>query len=99
MLELLLMENFAQIQTSAASSEKLSLECPQSAGVPRLYDLVRPSSEPMRLAFFYALRDTLVASDLDQASRIAYGRDTRWRRLVTLKVYSAALYQIGFSWL
>ncbi|KOB66221.1 Structural maintenance of chromosomes protein, partial [Operophtera brumata] len=34
-------------------------------------------------AFYYALRDTLVASDLDQASRIAYGA-TRYR-VVTLK--------------
>lgn len=29
-------------------------------------------------AFYYALRETLVANDLDQASRIAYG-STRYR--------------------
>lgn len=37
----------------------------------------------MRPAFYYAIRDTLVANDLDQASRIAYGR-VRYR-VVTLK--------------
>jgi hypothetical protein len=38
------------------------------------------------VAFYYAMRDTVVAHDLDQASRIAYGQDPRWRRVVTLKV-------------
>ncbi|KAL6780915.1 SMC4 [Auxenochlorella protothecoides x Auxenochlorella symbiontica] len=55
---------------------------PESA--PRLYDLVRCGDERMRPAFFFALRDTLVAADLDQAARIAYGPDPRWRRVVTL---------------
>lgn len=41
--------------------------------VPRLYDLVRVQDEAVRTAFYYALRDTLVAEDLEQASRIAYG--------------------------
>ncbi len=55
-------------------------------GVPRLFDLVRCGDERLRVAFYYAMRDTVVAGDLEQASRIAYGGDGRWRRVVTLKV-------------
>jgi structural maintenance of chromosome 4 len=52
-------------------------------GVPRLFDLVRARDEPARLAFYFAMRDTLVAADLEQAARIAYSGDRRWRRVVT----------------
>ncbi|XP_018323917.1 structural maintenance of chromosomes protein 4 [Agrilus planipennis] len=41
--------------------------------VPRLYDLVRVQDERVKPAFYYALRDTLVTKDLEQATRIAYG--------------------------
>lgn len=41
--------------------------------VPRLYDLVHIEDERVKTAFYFALRDTLVAKDLEQASRIAYG--------------------------
>lgn len=51
--------------------------------VPRLYDLVRVNDDRVKTAFYFALRDTLVATDLDQASRIAYGRVRH--RVVTLK--------------
>lgn len=51
--------------------------------VPRLFDLIRVQDERVLPAFYYGLQDTLVAQDLDQASRIAYGR-TRYR-VVTLK--------------
>jgi chromosome segregation ATPase len=55
------------------------------AGVPRLFDLVSVSDPKLRLAFWYALRNTLVAADLDQASRIAYGcKDKRFSRVVTV---------------
>ncbi len=49
----------------------------------RLFDLVRPK-DPMYLpAFYFALRDTLVADDLDAATRIAY-QGSRRHRVVTL---------------
>jgi len=51
-------------------------------GVPRLFDLVRVKDECFLPVFYFALRDTLVADDLEQATRIAYGR-TR-HRVVTL---------------
>jgi hypothetical protein len=53
--------------------------------VPRLFDLVSVSDPKLRLAFWYALRNTLVAADLDQASRIAYGcKDKRFSRVLTV---------------
>lgn len=51
--------------------------------VPRLFDLIRVEDERVLPAFYYGLQDTLVAQDLDQATRIAYGR-SRYR-VVTLK--------------
>lgn len=50
--------------------------------VPRLFDLIKVADERIRPVFYYALQDTLVANDLDQAVRIAYGK-TRYR-VVTL---------------
>ena len=51
-------------------------------GVPRLFDLVKTKNEVFRPAFFSVLQNTLVAKDLEQANRIAYGA-RRWR-VVTL---------------
>ncbi|KAI9757041.1 MAG: hypothetical protein M4579_003610 [Chaenotheca gracillima] len=51
-------------------------------GVPRLFDLVKPQANQFRPAFFSVLQNTLVAKDLEQANRIAYGAK-RWR-VVTL---------------
>ncbi|KAI4137549.1 MAG: hypothetical protein L6R39_007220 [Caloplaca ligustica] len=50
--------------------------------VPRLFDLVKPKHDIFRPAFLSVLQNTLVAKDLEQANRIAYGA-RRWR-VVTL---------------
>ncbi|KAF9011348.1 RecF/RecN/SMC protein [Cyathus striatus] len=50
--------------------------------VPRLYDLIKPKEPRFAAAFYKAVADTLVANDLEQANRIAYGAK-RWR-VVTL---------------
>ncbi|CAH1763935.1 4678_t:CDS:10 [Entrophospora sp. SA101] len=50
--------------------------------VPRLFDLIRPKDQKFAPAFYSVLRDTLVAENLQQANRIAYGK-YRWR-VVTL---------------
>jgi len=50
--------------------------------VPRLFDLVRSKDDKFLPAFFSVLQNTLVAEDLEQANRIAYGAK-RWR-VVTL---------------
>ncbi|RZC39072.1 structural maintenance of chromosomes protein 4, partial [Asbolus verrucosus] len=51
--------------------------------VHRLFDLIQVQDEIVKTAFYFGLRDTLVANDLDQATRIAYG--ARRYRVVTLK--------------
>ena len=56
------------------------IETPE--GVPRLFDLVKPKDEIFPPAFFSVLQNTLVAKDLEQANRIAFGA-RRWR-VVTL---------------
>lgn len=49
---------------------------------PRLFDLINFKNNEVRPAFYFALRDTLVATDLTQGQKIAYG-NKRWR-VVTL---------------
>lgn len=49
---------------------------------PRLFDLIKPKDKRFLPAFYQALNDTLVASDLEQANRIAFGR--KRFRVVTL---------------
>ncbi|CAD6227695.1 GSCOCG00001375001-RA-CDS [Cotesia congregata] len=51
--------------------------------VPRLFDLIQVKDQRVKPAFYFALRNTLVAQDLEQATRIAYGE--RRYRVVTLK--------------
>ena len=56
------------------------IETPED--VPRLFDLIKAKHEKFRPAFYHSLQNTLVAKDLAQANRIAYGAK-RWR-VVTL---------------
>lgn len=51
--------------------------------VPRLFDLIKPKDPCFAPAFFKGVGNTLVANDLDQANRIAFGGQRRWR-VVTL---------------
>ncbi|CCL98907.1 uncharacterized protein FIBRA_00914 [Fibroporia radiculosa] len=51
--------------------------------VPRLFDLIKPKDPRFASAFFKGVANTLVANDLDQANRIAFGGQRRWR-VVTL---------------
>ncbi|XP_065224960.1 structural maintenance of chromosomes protein 4 isoform X2 [Planococcus citri] len=46
---------------------------------PRLFDLIRVQDERVIPAFYYALRDTLVADTIEQAKRIGYFYNTRHR--------------------
>uniref|UniRef100_A0AAR2KQI3 Structural maintenance of chromosomes protein n=1 Tax=Pygocentrus nattereri TaxID=42514 RepID=A0AAR2KQI3_PYGNA len=52
--------------------------------IPRLFDIVKVKDEAIRPAFYFALRDTLVAKDLEQATRVAFQKEKRWR-VVTLQ--------------
>ena len=42
------------------------------AGTQRLFDLVKVKDERFRSAFYFALRDTLVADSIDHAVKVAY---------------------------
>lgn len=63
-----------------AKRDMSTVDTPEN--VPRLFDLVKPKLDLLRPAFFHVLQNTLVADNLDQAERIAYGAK-RWR-VVTL---------------
>ena len=60
---LLLDQLAAPVSTPASTPES----------VPRLYDLVKPKDPQYASAFYAALRETLVATDLQQANRVAFG--------------------------
>lgn len=48
--------------------QKLKQKVSTPEGVPRLFDLVRVQDERMKLAFFAALGNTIVAKDIDQVA-------------------------------
>ena len=53
-------------------------------GVHRLFDLVKVKNPALKIAFYFGLRDTLVAKNLDQATKIAYKNGRAMWRVVTL---------------
>ncbi|KAI9511860.1 RecF/RecN/SMC N terminal domain-containing protein [Russula earlei] len=72
--------NFLVLEKIDETSGMRPIQTPEN--VPRLFDLVKPKESRFAHAFYKALRDTLVAQDLAQANRIAFGA-RRWR-VVTL---------------
>ncbi|KAF1740814.1 hypothetical protein MXB_4529, partial [Myxobolus squamalis] len=54
-----------------------SFKCP--LGSLRLFDLIKPSENSYSPAFYFALRDTLVAENIDEATKIAFSGKTRYR--------------------
>ncbi|XP_054159323.1 structural maintenance of chromosomes protein 4-like [Oppia nitens] len=80
---------FAKFMALDKISERL-YQIPESEdypeGVSRLFDLIRVNDERVRVAFYFGLRDTLVAKDLEQAHRISAPKNSNKRyRVVTLK--------------
>ncbi|EGW14560.1 hypothetical protein I79_020720, partial [Cricetulus griseus] len=74
---------FIGLDKMAVWAKKMTkIQTPENT--PRLFDLVKVNNEEIRQAFYFALRDTLVADNLDQATRVAYQKDRRWR-VVTLQ--------------
>lgn len=57
----------------------------QNTPLDRLVDLIEVKEERFRVAFYHALRDTLVANNLEIATKVAYSKQKRWK-VVTLKV-------------
>ncbi|XP_078438243.1 structural maintenance of chromosome 3 [Wolffia australiana] len=76
---------FMILEKQGDKSRRLKEKVKTPEEVPRLFDLVRADDEKSKLAFFSALGNTLVAKDLDQATRIAYSADPEFRRIVTLE--------------
>jgi len=55
------------------------------SGTDRLFDLVQIKNSIYRPAFYFALRNTLVASNLDTATKVAYAGKSAKHRVVTLE--------------
>lgn len=49
-------------------SPRLKEKVSTPEGVPRLYDLIKVRDERMKLAFYAALGNTVVAQDIDQVN-------------------------------
>lgn len=64
-------QNFAEKVNEAVSTPE---------GVHRLFDLVKAKSPELRVAFYFALKNTVVASDMDQAQRYVH---THFDRFLT----------------
>ena len=66
-------------QQALAENMRRSAGAATPEGVLRLVDLVNTKEERFRVAFYYALRDTVVCDDLSQANRVAFNNGRRWR--------------------
>ncbi|KAF1316465.1 Structural maintenance of chromosomes protein, partial [Globisporangium splendens] len=69
---------------SKCSQQFRPITGPSGQQAPRLFDLVQVSDQKFLPSFYFALRDTLVAKDLDEATAIAYQGNQCKYRVVTL---------------
>ncbi|XP_022149786.1 structural maintenance of chromosomes protein 4 [Momordica charantia] len=88
-VELLRKENlgvatFMILEKQVDHLPKMKAKVSTPEGVPRLFDLIKVQDDRMKLAFYAALGNTVVAKDLEQATRIAYGGNREFLRVVTL---------------
>lgn len=76
--------NFIALDQIGRSVEGMNRAIKVPENAPRLFDLISVKDEAVRPAFYLALKDTLVTSNLDVATSIAYeGSKVKWR-VVTL---------------
>jgi structural maintenance of chromosome 4 len=73
--------SFIPLDKQKKGAHDASVETPENA--PRLFDQIAPSSFAIPPALFLAVGNTLVAPDLETATRWAYDFSKRWR-VVTL---------------
>ncbi len=64
--------------------EAAAFAAAEKGAAPRLMDLIKPAEPRLAVAFYYGVRDTAVADDLDAASKIAYEGKSGRKRVVTL---------------
>ncbi|XP_057521763.1 structural maintenance of chromosomes protein 4-like [Amaranthus tricolor] len=76
---------FMILEKQERHSDQLKRKVVPPEGVPRLFDLIKVKDNRLKLAFYELMRNTVVAKDLEQASRIAYGQNKDFRRVVTLE--------------
>ncbi|KAF8079236.1 RecF/RecN/SMC N terminal domain-containing protein [Lyophyllum atratum] len=72
--------SFMVLEKLTQSSGMAKIATPEN--VPRLFDLIKPKDQRFAPAFFKAVGNTLVAENMEQANRIAFGA-RRWK-VVTL---------------
>ncbi|KAG5639651.1 hypothetical protein H0H81_008812 [Sphagnurus paluster] len=72
--------SFMVLEKLTHSSGMAKIATPEN--VPRLFDLIKPKDPRFAPAFYKAVGNTLVAENMEQANRIAYGA-RRWK-VVTL---------------
>jgi structural maintenance of chromosome 4 len=73
--------NFIPLDKMKKGAHDRAVETPE--GAPRLFDLISPSNFALTPALYLAVGNTLVAPDLETATRWAYDFRKRWR-VVTL---------------
>lgn len=73
--------SFVPLEKMKKGAHDRAVETPENA--PRLFDLISPANFQIAPALFLAVGNTLVAPDLETASRWAYEYGRRWR-VVTL---------------
>lgn len=65
--------NFLALEKTKGKWERMMQPIQTPDNVPRLYDLIEIPDPNHATAFYQSMRDTIVAKDMDQASRVAYG--------------------------
>lgn len=73
--------NFIPLDKLSKGAHDRPVETPE--GAPRLLDLIQPSHAQLKPALYLGVANTLVAPDLETATRWAYDYSKRWR-VVTL---------------
>ncbi len=61
-------------------------------GAVRLFDVIRPSSQEARVAFYFALSNTLYCDNIDYAMKLALGDESNRRRVIARKGKGFAIY-------
>jgi structural maintenance of chromosome 4 len=69
--------NFIPLDKMKKGAHDRKVETPE--GAPRLFELIAPTNFAVTSAIFLAVGDTLVAPDLETATRWAYDFRKRWR--------------------
>jgi structural maintenance of chromosome 4 len=69
--------NFIPLDKMKKGAHDRQVETPENA--PRLFDLITPANFAITPALFLAVQDTLVAPDLETATRWGYDFGKRWR--------------------